>query len=144
MNPTTGAMIGEYSVPTADAGLDQIVSDPADGNLWFTESAADKVGRINPSTKAIAEFAAPTADAAPGAMAVDKNGNIWFTESNASKIAELFIGNPVSITEYVVPGAPGADGPQRRGRDRAEDQQERQEGGQTGVRGLRARLQHRA
>ena len=104
MNSTTGAMIGEYSVPTAGAGLDQIVSDPADGNLWFTESAADKVGRINPSTKAIAEFAAPTADAAPGAMAVNKNGNIWFTESNASRIAELFLNNPVSITEYVVPG----------------------------------------
>ena len=37
-------MVGEYGVLTANAGLSQIVSDPADGTLWFTEAAADKVG----------------------------------------------------------------------------------------------------
>ena len=106
MNPTTGAMIGEYSVPTANAGLTQIVSNPADGNLWFTEAAADKVGWINPTTKAIAEFPLPTAGAAPGAIAVDRNGNVWVAESNGSRIAELSPNNTGIITEYVVPGPP--------------------------------------
>jgi virginiamycin B lyase len=111
MNPTTGAMIGEYSVPTANAGLSQIVSDPADGNLWFTEATSDKVGRVNPSTKAIAEFAVPTAGAAPLAIAVDRNGKVWFTESNASRIAELSPNNPGLITEHAVPAPPTPQAP---------------------------------
>jgi virginiamycin B lyase len=104
MNPTTGKMVGEYSVPTANAGLAQIVSDPADGNLWFTEAGADQVGRIDPATGAIAEFAVPTAGAAPTAIAAEKDGNLWFIESSTSKIAELSPNNPNHITEYVVPG----------------------------------------
>ena len=104
MNRSTGAMAGEYSVPTANAGLAQIVSDPVNGNLWFTEEAADQVGRINPTTKAVAEFAMPTAGAAPDTIAVDKSGNIWIIESNASKIAELSPNNFSRITEYGVPG----------------------------------------
>jgi virginiamycin B lyase len=111
MNPTTGAMIGEYSVPTAGAGLAQIVSDPADGNLWFTEQSADKVARINPSTKVIAEFALPTAGAAPGAIAVDRNGNVWVAESNGSRIAELSPNNTGIVKEYVVPGPPTSPAP---------------------------------
>ena len=104
MNPTTGAMVGEYGVPTANAGLSQIVSDPADGNLWFTETAADKVGRINPTTKAIDEFLVLSAGAAPAAITAVKDGNLWFIESNASRIAELSPNNPSRITEYNVPG----------------------------------------
>ena len=34
-----------------------------DGNLWFTESSANKIGEINPATHVIAEFAVPTANA---------------------------------------------------------------------------------
>src|SRR5262249_15855796 len=71
---------------------------------WFTEAAADQVGRINPTTKAVAEFAVLSAGAAPAAIAVEKTGNIWFIESNASKIAELSPNNPSRITEYSVPG----------------------------------------
>ena len=104
MNSTTGAMIGEYSVPTANAGLSQIVSDPADGNLWFTEAAANRVGRINPTTRIVTEFAVPAAGAAPAAIAVDKGGNLWFIESNASQIAELSPNNPSRIAEYAVAG----------------------------------------
>jgi virginiamycin B lyase len=102
MSPTTGAMIGEYSVPTGNAGLGQIVSNPADGNLWFTEPDANKVGRINPATKAIAEFAVPTAGAAPQAIAVARSGTVWIAESDAGRIAELSPSNPGIITEYVV------------------------------------------
>jgi sugar lactone lactonase YvrE len=104
MNPTTGKMVGEYGVPTANAGLAQIVADPADGDLWFTEAAADQVGRINPATGAVAEFAVPTAGAAPTAIAAAKDGNLWFIESNAGRIAALSPSDPGHITEYVVPG----------------------------------------
>ena len=66
MNPKTGVMVGEYGVPTANAGLSQIVSDPANGTIWFTEAGANQVGSINPTTKAVAEFATPTAALLPG------------------------------------------------------------------------------
>ncbi len=104
MNPKNGAMVGEYGVPTANAGLSQIVSNPADGNLWFTEASANKVGRINPTSKAFTELAVPTANAAPGAIAVQKSGKIWFIESNASRVGVLSPNNLGSIAEYVVSG----------------------------------------
>ena len=103
MNPTTGAMVGEYSVPTPNAGLSQMVSDPAAGSLWFTEEAASNVGTIDPTTGDVAEFAVPTAGAAPLSIAVDTSGNIWFTESNGGRMAELSPNTPSSITEYGVP-----------------------------------------
>lgn len=104
MNPNTGAMVGEYNVPTANAGLSQIVSDPANGTIWFTEAGANQVGSINPTTQAVAEFATPTAGSSPGSIAVAKGGNIWFIESNASRVAELYTNNPITISEYVVTG----------------------------------------
>jgi hypothetical protein len=67
-------------------------------------SAADQVGRINPTTKVVTEFAVPNAAAAPLAIAAEKGGNIWFIESNASRIAELSPSNPGRITEYAVAG----------------------------------------
>jgi virginiamycin B lyase len=102
-NPTTGKMVGEYPVPTLNAGLSQIVSDPADGSLWFTEATADKVGKINATTKVATDFPVPTAGAAPGAIVVTRNGTIWFTEPNANRIASFSPKNPGSITEYGVP-----------------------------------------
>ena len=36
-----------------------------DGNLWFTEDAANKIGEINPTTHAITEFPLPTAGSQP-------------------------------------------------------------------------------
>ncbi len=118
MNPRTGVMIGEYGVPTPNAGLAQIVSDPADGSLWFTEDAAGQVGMINATTKVITEFAMPTASATPQALVVARNGNIWLAESNSGRFAEIAPTSPVNITEYAIPGfatqwaiAPGGEPP---------------------------------
>ncbi len=101
MSPTTDKMVGEYAVPTADAGLNEIVSDPADGDLWFTETAADQVGTVNSTTGVVSEFAVPTAASAPGAITVDKQGNVWFAESNATKIAEVSPQSPIHIVEIM-------------------------------------------
>jgi virginiamycin B lyase len=101
MGPYNGRMVGEYSVPTVDAGLEGIVSDSADGNLWFTETAADQIGRINPTTGIVSEFAVPTAGALPTAITVDKQGNIWFTESNETNIAEFSPQSPSHIVEFL-------------------------------------------
>lgn len=55
----------EYTVPTAASTPARIVTGP-DGNLWFTESDANKVARISTSG-AITEFAIPTPNSQPWA-----------------------------------------------------------------------------
>src|SRR4051794_28097247 len=56
--------IKSYPVPTADSVPYGITSGP-DGNLWFTESAGNEVGRISPVTCAITEFALTARLSAP-------------------------------------------------------------------------------
>ena len=65
INPSNGT-IGQQTVNTTRSGPAGIVYDPADGNLWFTEFDADKIGMINPTTKAVTEFNVPTANSDPG------------------------------------------------------------------------------
>src|SRR6516164_5358073 len=71
--------ITEFPVPTASAGLYYISAGP-DGNLWFTEFDASKIGMVNPTTHAISEFATPTANAGPRGITLGPDGNLWFTE----------------------------------------------------------------
>ncbi len=53
--------------------------------------------------KYIDEYAVPTPNSAPLAIAADKNGIIWFTESNATKLGRFDPKNN-AFKEYVVPG----------------------------------------
>ena len=105
INPSNG-MIGQQAVNTAKSGPASIVYDPSDGDLWFTEFDADKIGMINPTTKTVTEFNVPSANADPGGIAVNANGNIWFTERSTNKIGELSPDDPNQITEYDVDGEP--------------------------------------
>ena len=72
----------------------------SDGNLWFTEFAANKIGEINPVTHAISDFTIPTTASGPVAIVAGPNGNMWFTESGGvGKIGEI---NPTThgFTEF--------------------------------------------
>jgi streptogramin lyase len=93
--------ITEFPVPTAGAGLRGITQGP-DGNLWFTEATANKIGMIDPATHAIAEFPVPTASASPRWITAGPDGNLWLTEFNANKIGMI---NPAThaITEFPIP-----------------------------------------
>ncbi len=94
--------ITTYNLPTTDGAPSQIAVGP-DGNLWFTESFGDKIGRINPTTNQFAEFNVPTANASPTGIVAGPDGNLWFTETAANKIGRITpTGN---ITEYSVPTA---------------------------------------
>ena len=59
-----------------------------DGNLWFTENAANQIGKINPATHAITEFPMPTPQAGPCWITAGPDGNLWFTETAASKVGD--------------------------------------------------------
>ncbi len=54
-----------------------------DGNMWFTEGPANKIGRIT-STGAITEFPLPAPFNNPFAITTGPDGNLWFTEHQFS------------------------------------------------------------
>ena len=81
--------IREYQVPTANSYPEGITTGP-DGNLWFTESNTNNIGRISPSGKhKLAEYPIPTAKSLPVGIATGPDGNLWFTEFNANNIGQL-------------------------------------------------------
>ena len=93
--------IVEYPVPTPAAGLVNIALGP-DGNLWFAESNASKIGRITPSG-AVTEYELPTPNARPFDIAAGTDGNLWFTEMVGNKIGKI---TPAGvITEFELPSA---------------------------------------
>jgi virginiamycin B lyase len=80
--------------PNSD--LTEIARGP-DGNLWFTEPDANRIGRITPSG-VITEFSVPKPNSLPGAITAGRDGNLWFTEDQGQRIGRI---SPTgSITEF--------------------------------------------
>ena len=51
-----------------------------DGNVWFIEVLADKLGSINPTTHVITEYplsAAVVGEATEGELTAGPDGNLW-------------------------------------------------------------------
>ncbi len=76
------------------------IATGADGNLWFTESNANKIGVITPAGVTL-EFPIPTAVSNPNGITKGPDGNMWFVERGGNKIAYI---NPTTtiITEFSV------------------------------------------
>lgn len=96
---TLTGVVREFNVPTRGANPNFIVAGP-DGNLWFTEDHANKIGRSTPQGT-ITEFTVPTTNAGLTAIAAGPDGNLWFTESSANRIGKITPQG--SITEFGVP-----------------------------------------
>lgn len=94
----------EYTVPTPSANPTGIAVG-SDGNLWFIENSANKIGTINPSTHAVSEFSVPTAGSNTWGITAGPDGNIWFTERTAKKIGTI---SPTThaFSEFAVSGTP--------------------------------------
>ena len=80
----------------------------ADGSIWWTGQFADKLGRLDPRTGQIREFAVP-AKSQPHGLAEDAQGNIWYTGIQKGVIGRL---DPKSgqVREYPIM-EPGVRGP---------------------------------
>jgi virginiamycin B lyase len=75
-------------VPTGSPSLQGIAMGP-DGNMWFTEFGANKIGRITPAG-VVTEFAIPgPGDPKPFAIAAGHDGAMWFTEFNRNSIGRI-------------------------------------------------------
>ena len=76
-----------FPVPTATSQPYDITAGP-DGNLWFTEYAGNKIGRITPAG-VITEINVPAVDSAPYGITAGPDGNIWFAESFGGRIGRI-------------------------------------------------------
>jgi len=89
------------------SGPNDIVAGP-DHNLWFTESIANRIGRITVNGD-IGEFPIPSPGSGPSGIAAGPDGNLWFTESAAGRIGRISTAGVV--TEFELPPASRNRGP---------------------------------
>ena len=93
------AQITLYAIPTRDSNPGSITAGP-DGNLWFTETNANKVAKVTVSGT-FTEYSIPTPASGPRGIATGPDGNLWLTEDLANKIAKVTTSG--AITEYSIP-----------------------------------------
>lgn len=72
-----------------------------DGNIWWTEYNAGKIGTLVPSTGAVTEFPLPSSSSNPIGIASGPDGNVWFTEESGNAIGRITPAG--TITEFSIP-----------------------------------------
>lgn len=95
--------VTEYPIPVAGS-IPQGLTFGTDGNLWFTDLAANAIGEFNTTTHQFTEFATPTALSEPYGIAPAPDGSLFFTEFNTGKIG-VINATTHHITEYPLPAA---------------------------------------
>ncbi|MFY9578972.1 MAG: hypothetical protein WAQ33_06570 [Gaiellaceae bacterium] len=79
--------------------MDGITTGP-DGKVWFTEPVKGKIGRLDPSTGLITEFAIP-GGGFPLRITAGPDGNLWFADNGTSSVGRA---TPLGvITEFAIP-----------------------------------------
>jgi virginiamycin B lyase len=73
-----------------------------DGNLYFTESTADKIGRItSDGTGTFTEWNIPTLGSSPVGITSGPDGAVWFVESSGNNVARMTTSG--TFTEWAIP-----------------------------------------
>jgi streptogramin lyase len=79
-----------------------------DGNVWFVEWGANKIGRITPAG-VLTEFSAGlSSNAGLAGIAAGPDGNLWFTEANVNKIGRI---TPTGVITQFSTGISGGSAP---------------------------------
>jgi hypothetical protein len=94
--------VTEYTIPTAASNPTKLITGP-NGNIWFAEAAANKIGEVTTSG-AFTEHPLPyTINVEPLDIAVGSDGNLWFTEAMGDRIGRMTTGG--ALTEFPLPTA---------------------------------------
>jgi sugar lactone lactonase YvrE len=91
-DPGTHTWTTTVSLP-AGYGQPLFVAVDGGGKVWFTMPATNAIGRYDPATTAVTQWAVPTTSGGPWGLAIDTNGKVWFTEHYVNKIGSF---DPVS------------------------------------------------
>jgi streptogramin lyase len=105
IDPRDVNSVHEFALKTKYSFPSGITSGP-DGNIWFTETGTDKIGRIT-TNGAISEFPLSPASG-PIGIVLGPDGNLWVAETYANKIAVISPAGAV-IGEYAIPTANSDD-----------------------------------
>ena len=87
----TRVILTEYELPRFDARVHDVAGDAA-GNIWYTSNRSPIIGRLDPRTGVVREYAVPIT---PGKhtgqhwLAVGKDGKIVFTETWSNNLGVL-------------------------------------------------------
>jgi streptogramin lyase len=108
-DPTTNAFT-VFSPPASNTRLGGITEGP-DGSVWFTESDANLVTRIDPTTHQMTEY--PVAGVGPYSITLGPDGNLWYTLSSASPMSATDSGaiGTINATTHATAAYPTADLP---------------------------------
>ena len=97
IDPGTGDLVGQYPTPTGGSEPEGITVG-ADGALWFAESGAHQVGRLDPSavvdgtSDGITEYSVPggtLSEAFPDQIVSGPDGALWMTLGAEGGLARL-------------------------------------------------------
>ncbi len=110
----TSSQGSQLEFPFREASEPRYITVGPDGNLWFTESAANRIGRMDPQGNLLNEIELP-AGAQPEDITVGPDpgfspgGSIWFTEFGGNRIGRIRLTSPCCIlTEFATGISPGA------------------------------------
>ncbi len=81
------AVISEWGVPTANSQPSMITTDSS-GNAWITETAGNKIARVNPNG-VFQEYDVVTANSQPWGIFVEPSGRVWYTEAVGNKLGNI-------------------------------------------------------
>jgi virginiamycin B lyase len=84
--------VKEFPIPTLDSrpwGITALYVGRDSYEIWFTESNAGKIGKLDETTGMISEYSIPTPDSGPRGIAASADGTIWFTEYNSGKLGRI-------------------------------------------------------
>jgi streptogramin lyase len=97
--PSTITELG--SLPTLNS-YPAGITTASDGSIWFTESRANKLGRLSPQGT-LTEYPVPTSASDPEQITASPDGYVWFTERAGGKIGRVSAaGGP--IAEFALGG----------------------------------------
>ncbi len=87
----TRVVVTQYFLPRVLETPHDVAGD-SKGNIWFTSHRSRYIGKLDPRTGIITEYAVPlTPGALPGShrIAVDKNDTVWFSEVWAHNLTKF-------------------------------------------------------
>src|SRR4051812_48370127 len=77
----------DFKIPTA-ASQPTGLAVGLDGNLWFAESAGNKIGRVT-TGGTITEYPIPDVGSGARDITAGPDGNLWFTEQKRNRVGRI-------------------------------------------------------
>jgi virginiamycin B lyase len=102
----THVTIQEWSLPIPGSRPHDPLAMP-DGSIWYTGQMANVLGRVDPKTGAIKQYALPP-HSGPHGLVADKDGTIWYTANFGGYIGK-FDPRTGHVTKFPMPDPTARD-----------------------------------